>query len=98
MNVIDLKAYRALKAQSDQEQAYRQRLLQMSKPELLHELLMYHEAYQRNPGDMSATIRGQHLMDVLEARAELTELQDLSREFRAKLKARLYQQIQNYKS
>ena len=69
----------------------------MSKPELLQELLNYHEAYLRDPHDLNATLRGQHLMDVLESRAHLTELQDLAREFQGKLKTRLYQQMQNLK-
>lgn len=94
MNVINLKTYRVFKERQRQELAYRHQLLAMSKPELLQELLNYHEFYQRDPHDINVTIRGQHLMDILESRAELAELQELSREFQHKLKVRLYQQMQ----
>jgi hypothetical protein len=66
----------------------------MSKADLLQELLNYHESYQRDPHDIGVTLRGQHLLDILEQRAELAELQDLAREFQGKLKARLYAQMQ----
>lgn len=69
----------------------------MNKPELLQELLNYHESYQRDPHDVSVTLRGQHLMNVLEDRALLTDLQDLARDFQLKLKTRLYKQMQNLK-
>ena len=49
------------------------------------------------PTDIGSTVRAQHLMEILEERAELTELQELSREFRAKLKVRLYEQLQAQK-
>lgn len=94
MKVIQLKTYRVFRDRKRAELDYRNRLLTMEKPELLQELLNYHESYQRDPHDISVTIRGQHLMDVLEQRAELTELQELSREFQNKLKARLRRQLQ----
>lgn len=96
MKVINLKTYRVLKERERQEQKYRQKLLTMSKPDLLQELLNYHESYVRDPHDINVTLRGQHLMDILEQRAELRELQELSREFQEKLKIRLYRQLQNY--
>lgn len=94
MKVINLKTYRVFKERSRESMEYRLRLLTMSKPDLLAELLKYHEAYQRDPHDIAVTLRGQHLMDVLEQRAELAELQELSREFQHKLKVRLYDQMQ----
>jgi len=94
MNVINLKTYKILRERERAEIHYRHRLMGMKKHELLQELLNYHESYQRDPHDVNVTIRGQHLMEVLEQRAELRELQDLSREFQAKLKARLYAQLQ----
>lgn len=97
MKVINLKTYKVLKDQSKQELVYRHKLMAMSKAELLQELLNYHESYQRDPYDISITLRGQHLMDVLEARSHLSDLQDLAREFQIKLKTRLYHQMQNLK-
>ena len=94
MNIVNLKTYRVLMERKAQEMAYRHSLLVMDKPALLQELLNYHESYQRDPHDISITLRGQHLMEVLEQRAELGELQELSREFQNKLKVRLYQQLQ----
>ena|SRR5690348_12319181 len=95
MKVINLKTYRVLKERQKQELLYRHQLLGMDKAHLLQELLNYHESYLRDPHDVNVTIRGQHLMDVLEARAELRDLQELSREFQHKLKVRLYEQLQN---
>lgn len=97
MKVVQLKTYQVLKERQQQAMTYRHRLTQMSKPELLQELLNYHESYMRDPNDVNATLRGQHLMDVLEGRAHLGELQELAREFQGKLKTRLYQQMQNLK-
>lgn len=94
MNVINIKTYKVLRERQKQEIHYRHRLMGMKKHELLQELLNYHESYQRDPHDVNVTIRGQHLMEILEDRAELRELQELSREFQAKLRARLYDQIQ----
>lgn len=94
MKVINLKTFRVLKKQKREGLAYRHRIMGMQKPELLQELLSYHESYQKDPHDIRVTIRGQHLMDVLEARAELRELQELAREFQSKLKARYRSQLQ----
>ena len=94
MTVINIKTYRVLKEQTKQEQTYRHGLSKLGKAELLQELLNYHESFQRSPHDMRITLRGQYLMEVLEARAELSELKDLSREFQHKLKTRLYAQMQ----
>jgi len=95
VKVINMKTYRVFKQRVALEAQYRHSLLKMGKAELLQELLNYHESYQRDPHDIGVTIRGQHLMDILEDRAELAELQDLSREFQVKLKTRLYQQMQS---
>ncbi|MBI3558275.1 MAG: hypothetical protein HY074_18565 [Deltaproteobacteria bacterium] len=95
MKVINMKTYRVFKQRVALEARYRHSLLKMGKAELLQELLNYHECYQRDPHDIGVTLRGQHLMDVLEDRAELAELQELSREFQVKLKTRLYEQMQS---
>ncbi len=95
MNVLNLRTYRILKERQRQSMAYRFSLSQMDKAQLLQELLAHHDSYQRDPHDINVTLKGQHLMEVLEGRAELTELQSLSREFQAKLQTRLYKQIQN---
>lgn len=94
MKIINIKTYRAFKQRKALEAGYQHSLIKMDKAELLQELLSYNEAYQRDPNDIGITIRGQHLMEVLEERAELAELQELSRDFQTKLKTRLYQQIQ----
>lgn len=93
MKVINLKTYRVLKDRKREELAYRHQLLTMSKIDLLQELLRYHESYQLDPHDVRITLRGQHLLEVLEQRAELAELQELAREFNAKLDARLARQL-----
>ena len=95
MKVINIKTYRVFKQRVALEAQYRHSLLKMGKAELLQELMNYHESYQRDPHDIGVTLRGQHLMDVLEARAELNELRELSREFQVKLKTRLYAQMQS---
>ena len=94
MKIINIKTYRVLKERKAQEQTYRQRLLTMDKAQLLQELLNYHDSYQKDPHNINVTLRGQHLMEILEQRAELNELQELSKDFQAKLKTRLYQQLQ----
>jgi hypothetical protein len=93
--VINIKTYQVLKRHQNQELRYKHSLMKMDKVALLQELLHYHEAYQHDPFDINVTIRGQMLMEILEERAELSELQELSREFQEKLKVRLYQQLQN---
>lgn len=95
MKIVNIKTYRVLKDRQNQEFAYRLSLSKMDKAQLLQELLNYHDRYQRDPHDVNVTIRAQHLMEVLEERAELKELQDLSREFQNKLKMRLYEQMQS---
>lgn len=94
MKVVNIKTYQVLKSRQKQEMVYRYSLQKMNKAELLQELLNYHESYQRDPHDINVTLRGQHLMEILEARAELTDLKDLSREFQDKLQVRLYKQMQ----
>ncbi|MEW6056243.1 MAG: hypothetical protein AB1540_06485 [Bdellovibrionota bacterium] len=93
MNVVYLKTHRVLKERQKEAAAYRVALLAMDKTQLLQELLAYHELYQRDPHDIMVTLRGQHLMDVLEERAELKDLQELSQEFQAKLQTRLDEQL-----
>lgn len=92
-NVIDFKTYRALQTLREQAKPYRFRIEQMDKANLLIELLHYHELYNNNPDDVSLTIRAEQLMEVLEERAELNELRELSREFHTKLRGRLRQQL-----
>lgn len=91
--VVDMKRYRILKEQRAALADYRMQIQTMNKSDLLNELLTYHEKFMKNPLDIRATLQGQELMAVLEVRAELTELKDLSREFKAKLEHRLNQQI-----
>ena len=69
---------RVLKERAQEEQRYRHKVMGMQKHELLAELLKYTESYQRDPHDINVTLRGQHLMDVLEERAELRDLQELA--------------------
>ncbi len=67
--------------------------MRMDKAALLEELLIYHEAYQKDPNNMHTTIRAQMIMEVLESKALLTELKELAQEFNYKLKGRLYDQL-----
>jgi hypothetical protein len=98
--VVSLNSYRAYKDRLRSERQYRDGLGQPAPSEgpLPSELLRCHDTYLREPFDLGATIRARYLLDILEARAELTELRELSRELRGKLQARLYRQIQNLRA
>lgn len=93
MNVVSIKKYREFQGQMVEARVYRARIEVMPKVELLEELLKYHEDFLKDSKDLQATLRGQQLMDVLEARAELSELKELSQDFRRKLQARLARQL-----
>ncbi len=93
MNVVSLKKYRDLQGQMVGVRVYRAKIEKLPKVELLEELLKYHEDFMKNPKDVEATLRGQQLMDVLEGRAELSELKALSADFRRKLTDRLALQL-----
>ena len=93
MNVVSLKKYRELQGQMVEARVYRARIEALPKVELLEELLKYHGDFLKDSRDLQATLRGQQLMDVLEARAELSELRELSQDFRRKLQRRLALQL-----
>ncbi len=93
MNIVSLKKYRELQGHMVGVRVYRAKIEKLPKVELLEELLRYHEDFMKNPRDVEATLRGQQLMDVLEGRAELTELKALSTDFKRKLTARLALQL-----
>lgn len=93
-NIQCLETFKLLKDLKAKDEPYRKQLLLMDKTELLCELLRYDDAYRKNPLDLRITLRGQHLMDVLEQRAELTELKDLAQDFNIKLQKRYNHQIQ----
>ncbi|HRK01904.1 MAG TPA: hypothetical protein PLH57_04510 [Oligoflexia bacterium] len=96
-NVISLNSFRSLQSLREKAKPYRQRIEQMDKAGLLIELIHYDELYKKNPNDVSFTIRAEQLMEVLEARAELTELRELARELHGKLRSRLHSQLSQAK-
>jgi hypothetical protein len=97
MKIIELKKYKTLRDKKNVASIYRLKIEKMDKPALLVELLNYNDHYRKDPNDLEATLKAQALMDVLERRAELNELKELSQEFNQKLKTRLYKQIQDIK-
>lgn len=92
-HIVDLRIVRLLKLKEKDLLTYRMQILSLSKSDLLTELLRYQEDFLKNPLDVMSTLQGQELMRVLETRAELGELRELSREFKAKLDHRLDQQL-----
>lgn len=91
--LIDFKTFKAIKDLREQAKIYRLRIEQMDKVQLLTELLHYNDLYTQKPDDATVTVRAEQLMEVLEQRAELTELRELAQEFQTKLRARLKQQL-----
>lgn len=92
-HIVDLRIMKLLRQKEKDLVSYRERILQLSKSDLLSELLHYQEDFLKNPLDVMSTLQGQELMRVLETKAELGELRELSREFKAKLDHRLDQQL-----
>lgn len=93
INIVSLKKYRVLKSYDQDLQLYRVKIQQMDKVGLLEELLKYHEDFMAHPTNIGATLRGRELLRTLEARAELTELKELSNDFKSKLESRLANQL-----
>ncbi len=93
-NVVALKKYRVLKSYDLDIKLYRAKIVKMPKLALLEELLKYHEDFLASPKNIGATLRGRELLSVLEERAELTELKELSLDFKRKLQVRLAEQLQ----
>ena len=92
--VFSFEKFQKLRAAKNAEHAFRTRIEKMEKAELLQEMLNNHDSFLKNPGDIQLTVRAQHIVTVLEQRAELKELQELSRTLSNKLKIRLYSQLQ----
>ena len=94
-NVVSLAAHRFLKLRKGEETEYAMKIEKLEKSELLQELLRYDDTVKRHPSNMQAVLRAQMLMELLESRAELTELRELAVEYKRKLATRLYAQVQN---
>ncbi len=90
----EFKQAQTMKTMKQTAYVYRLELLKLSKFDLLQELLKQHEGYIRDPKNPENTLRGQHLLEVLEQRADLSEMRELAQELSKKLKIRLYQQMQ----
>jgi len=90
---VDLGVFRALRESRAKESQLKEELRQVDKTTLLAELLHYNTRYTKAPGDITLTLRMKAVMDILEERAELEQLRDLSREFHAKLDRRLKSQL-----
>ncbi len=94
MKVISLRKYKIMQQSHIAVSIYKQKIQKLEKIELLNELLKYHEDYMKNPTNLEATLRGKALLEVMEERAELTELKTLSKSFRQKIEARLARQLE----
>lgn len=96
MKIINIKTYRVFRERAKEQKEYLDSLLKMAKPDLLQELLTYHETYRKDPYNIEVTIRGQMLIEVLEKRADLKELQELLEELQIRLEQRLNSQLNYY--
>lgn len=98
-NVVSLAAHRFLRERKSADTGYALKIRKLEKADLLQELLRYDDIVKRGASDpqanLQATLRAQMLMELLESRAELTELRELAVEYKRKLAARLYAQVQN---
>lgn len=88
-----------MRERKNADTGYALKIRKLEKFELLQELLRYDDIVKRGASDprvnLQATLRAQMLMELLEARAELTELRSLAVEYKRKLATRLYAQVQN---
>ena len=93
MKIVDLNVFRAMKNHVEKKSNFKKIFHSMQKAELLQELIQYNDRYMKDPSDIDLTIRTQVLMEVLEERAELNELRELSQQFNEKLSKRLSEQL-----
>jgi len=88
--IIDLSEFRRRKLDTDEEYAYRARILVMEKAQLLEEMVAFQQERSR-VGQLtrSMMVRGKYLFRALEERAETNELRILARSYRRHLEFEL---------
>ena len=88
--IIDLNEFRLRKIDTDEEYAYRARILVMEKAQLLEEMVAFQQERSR-AGKLTRAmmLRGKHLFKALEQSAETNELRILARSYRRHLEFEL---------
>ncbi len=92
--VISLKEYRMNKNMM----MPKQKLLYLSKAELLEQLIDYYEAVKKDPFSLSIALWGEDLMDVISMRALTRELSDLAENHKRKGPSAVFQLDQKISS
>ena len=88
--IMDLAEFRRRKIDTDEEFAYRARILIMEKAQLLEEMVTFQQERSRKGRlTRSMMVRGKHLFKALELRAETHELRILARSYRRHLEFEL---------
>lgn len=89
-NVVSLRAVREIKTASDDEMAYKAKILSMEKLDLLEEMVRFQEERSRI-GNLTPAmmVRGKILFKALEENAETQELRLLTRSYRRHLEYEL---------
>ena len=92
--IVCLKAVREQKQIENSELAYRAKILQMSKPELIQEMMLFQEK-RTQQGRLTAEmmVQGQCLFELIEKTAETQVLADLAKSYRRHLRY----ELQSYK-
>lgn len=89
-NIVSLDAFRKVKQAHKDHPGYESYLKQMSKPELLEEMVRFQEERsQIGELNLNMILRGRTLFQLLEENAETRELQILSRSYRRHLEYEL---------
>ena len=89
-NIVSLDAFRKLRQAHQDQPGYATFLKQMSKPELLEEMVRFQEdRSQIGELNLNMILRGRTLFQMLEENAETRELQILSRSYRRHLEYEL---------
>lgn len=85
-NVVHLADYKKKKAMN----MTKHQLYQLSKAELLDQLIQYYETVKKDPFSLSIALWGEDLMDVISARALTRELSDLAEQHRLQGPTRVF--------
>lgn len=90
VEVTSLTQYREIKRAKEGEELYKQKLANLSKLELLEEMVRFQEERRLDEKlSIAMMVRGHHLFTQLEERADTRELQILARAYRRHLEYEL---------
>lgn len=94
--IINLKAYRQVKAAAHEDLAYQAMILKMTKLELLDEMVRFQEE-RSSVGELTLPmmVRGKVLFSALEKSAETQELKLLTGSYRRHLEFELQEYVRN---